>query len=63
MQDLSCSPAHAKHNLVLIFKAPIKRVKMHQRLSAEVKQIDSVESLGDGGSWDRPQTKQELQGR
>lgn len=36
---------------------------MHQRLGAEVKQIDSVEDLGNGGSWDKPQTKQELQGR
>lgn len=48
MQDFSCSPAHATHNLVLIFKAPIKRVKMHQRLNAEVKQIDSGEDFRGG---------------
>lgn len=61
MQDFSCSPAHATHNLVLIFKAPIKRVKMHQRLNAEVKQIDSGEGFRNGGSRemaDKPQTKQ-----
>lgn len=48
VQDFSCSPAHATHNLVLIFKAPIKRVKMHQRLNAEVKQIDSGEDFRGG---------------
>lgn len=66
VQDFSCSPAHATHNLVLVFRAPIKRVRMHQRLNAEVKQIDSGEDLGNGGSRgmvDKPQTKQELQGR
>lgn len=59
VRGFSCSPAHATHNLVLIFKAPIKRVKMHQRLNAEVKQMDSGEDFRNGGSRemaDKPQT-------
>lgn len=45
VQHFSCSPAHATHNLVLIFRAPIKRVKMHQRLKAGVRQIDAGEDF------------------
>lgn len=66
VRDLSCSPAHAIYNLVLIFKAPIKRVKMHQRLNAVLKQIDSGEDFRKGGGRemaDKPQTKGGLQAR
>lgn len=67
MQHFSRSPAHATHNLVLIFKAPIKRVKMHQRLKAGVRQIDAEEDFkGEERRKevvDEPRTREEMQGK